>query len=309
MTQTNYANNTGSASQTGADMAVFHCTLCGSTELKEVPLYSTYLNLWGNTDARIRRCKKCDMIFLEPYPVAQLDKMYAENYFVLDDLHGGAADGGTPLAYADLAAGRVPKFQSTIDLLKQYVPAPARLMDVGAATGEFADIARRGGYDVSGIELSDYASKQAHDRFGFDFFVGPLEAYPNVAPFDIIHLSHVLEHFVDVHASLDKMNSMLSANGVIYIEVPFAWNLSERVHARLGRVIPFSVWSVHHRSMFRPKTLRAFFAKHGFRCRHMTLTPPNRYPSNSLADRAKNLAWDGLELFGQGLLIEAVFSR
>ena len=249
------------------------------------------------------------MTFLEPYPTEQLEKMYSENYFVPEELNKWSANSGAPLDYAQMALGRVPKFQATVDMLKQYVPTPARLMDVGAATGEFVDIARRSGYDVSGIELSEYASKQAHERFGFDFFVGPLEAYSNTAPFDVIHLSHVLEHLVDVHASIEKMRSMLSNDGVIYIEVPFGWNFSERVHQRMGRVVPFSVWSVHHRSMFEPKTLIAFFAAHGFKCRHLTLTPPNRYPSQSLAGRAKALVWDGLELFGQGLLIEAVFSR
>lgn len=286
-----------------------HCTLCGSAELIDVPRYSTYLDLWNNTEARVQRCTKCTMIFLEPYPLDQLEKMYAENYFVPEEPNSGSTSAGAPLSYADMALARMPKFEATIDLLKKYAPTPARLLDVGAATGEFADIARRSGYHVSGIELSSYAAKQAHEKFGFDFFVGPLEAYVDSTSFDVIHLSHVLEHLVDVHASIAKMSSMLSNKGVIYIEVPFGWNLSEQIHARLGRVVPFSVWSVHHRSMFQPKTLRAFFAKHGFKCRHLTLTPPRRYPSDSIADRAKGLVWDGLEIFGQGLLIEAVFSR
>ena len=309
MTHANQFPPGSTSSSDARDERVYHCTLCGSSALEELVRYSTYLDLRGHTDARVRRCTQCSMTFLEPYPIDLLEKIYAENYFVPDEVNKWSADSGAPLDYTDMALGRMPKFQATIELLKRYVPTPARLMDIGAATGEFADIARRNGYDVSGIELSEYAAAQAKKRFHFDFFVGPLEAYPNTAPFDVIHLSHVLEHLVDVHASIEKMNSMLSDKGVIYIEVPFGWNLAERFRQALGRVTPFTVWSIHHRSMFQPKTLRAFFAKHGFKCCHLTVAPRNRYPSNSLASRTKEFAWKILAGVNQGLLIEAVFSR
>jgi len=285
------------------------CILCGGGALREMAGFSAYLDLPGNSDSRIVRCAACAMMFLEPYPSPEeLNKMYSETYFVADDVPQ-AKDAGAPLDYSGIAHERMAKFQSTIDLIRTFVPTPARLLDIGAATGEFLDIARRGGYDVAGIELSAYAALQARERFGFEFFVGPLDAYPGSDPFDVIHLSHVLEHLVDVHASIETMSTLLSDKGAIYIEVPFSWNWIEQIRHSIGKDLSFSVWSVHHRSFFRPDSLRAFFARHGFTCRHLSLNPPNRYPSLTLPARAKRAVWQNLSHVGQGLLIEAVFTR
>lgn len=256
----------------------------------------------------MRRCLMCRMMFLDPYPDAtQLERLYSEGYFT-----GANADGlpvpGSDAEYAEFAQFRLPKFQATVDLIQGFVPAPANLLDIGSATGEFLNIARRSGYRVTGIELSAFAAEQARQRFGLEIFVGALEAYKTDMSFDVIHLSHVLEHLVDPHRAIDRLKKILSARGVVYVEVPFQWNLVERLHFLASERRPFNTFSLHHRLFFRPSTLRALFARHGFVCRHLTLTPPHRYPVGSPKTRLKRALWQGLSWVGQGLVIEAVFS-
>lgn len=284
------------------------CVLCGSRATTEQRGFSEYLGLPGHADARVRRCRACRMLFLDPYPdAAELEQLYSEAYFTGES--GGALGlPGSHAEYADFARQRLGKFSATLELLSQLVPPPARLLDVGAATGEFLDLARRAGYEVAGIELSRFAAEQARARFGLDLFVGPLEAFAGGPAFDAIHLSHVLEHLTDPHRAIQRLRGLLSARGVVYVEVPFQWNVAERLHHFAGRRQPFNVFSVHHRLFFRPVTLRAMFVQHGFVCRHLTLTPPCRYPVETWRERAKWAVWRGLSLLGQGLFIEAVFS-
>jgi SAM-dependent methyltransferase len=249
------------------------------------------------------------MLFLDPYPgVAELEQLYSEAYFTGGDIKGLTVP-GSELQYADFAKLRLVKFQATVDLLRRFIAPPVRLLDVGAATGEFLDIARTAGYEVAGIEPSRFAAEQARGGFGLEVFAGSLDAFESSTPFDIIHLSHVLEHLPEPHLAVDKLGTILSKRGVVYLEVPFQWNWVEQLHYLWGRRPAFNVFSVHHRAFFRPSTLKTLFARHGFICRHLTLTPPGRYAVATRLERAKWAAWRGLSLLGQGLFIEAVFSR
>jgi len=285
------------------------CILCGGRGLQEEESFSKFLDLPGNSEARVHRCSGCRMLFLDPYPDAeQLEQLYSESYFKVDNAAGLKSD-GKGVDYDDVVRLRMTKFQATVDLLQRFVPAPARLLDVGAATGEFLDVSRSAGYAVAGIELSDFAAQKARARYGLDVFVGALDAYPENARFDVIHLSHVLEHLVDPHRSIEKLSRLLSDRGVIYIEVPFQWNWVEQMHFLKGDRQRFSAFSVHHRSFFRPDTLQSFFSQHGFERKHSSLTPLHRYPVPNLSARAKRTLWRGLSTVGQGLLIEAVFAR
>jgi len=285
------------------------CVLCGGTALREMRGFSGFLDLYGHSDARICKCETCSMIFLDPYPnPEQLDKLYSQQYFEIDN-HIGFGGKPANVDYAGTAQLRAPKFQATVDLLKRYVPTPARMLDVGAATGEFLSVARKNGYSVAGVEISEFAAEKARQQHGLDVYTGPLDTYKTNSKFDVIHLSHVMEHLVEPHTSISQMDALLAEDGVIYIEVPFSWNWADQLHFRRGHKYDFSVFSVHHRSHFRPDTLKAFFAFHGFDCPHLTLTPPHRYPTNNFTTRAKHAVWQGLSLVGQGLVIEAIFSR
>jgi SAM-dependent methyltransferase len=248
------------------------------------------------------------LLFLDPYPGPdELTQLYSESYFTGQE-SGALGLPGSDTDYTDFARQRLSKFSATVELLRRFAPVPGRLLDIGAATGDFLSIARAVGYDVAGIELSSFAAEEARRRFGIDLFVGPLDRFTAVQPFNAIHLSHVLEHLPDPHRAVRQLRDLLAPGGIVYVEVPFQWNWAERLHYLVGRRQPFSVFSVHHRLFFRPATLRTLFERYGLTCRHMTLTPPHRYPVETWGARLKWVAWRGLALMGQGLFIEAVFT-
>jgi len=105
-----------------------------------------------------------------------------------------------------------------------FCPPSARVLEIGCATGELAAAVRReletSRYEA--IELSPAAEKA---RSQVDLLhTEPLQnllADGAIAPgFDIILMSHVLEHLDDPAAELKAMASVLGPDGTIFIEVP-----------------------------------------------------------------------------------------
>ncbi len=113
--------------------------------------------------------------------------------------------------------------------LRAHLPAPlaptARTLDVGASSGEFVGIGKLLGYAPTGFEPHKGYAGFGVREFGVDVRQGTLEA--NLAgvgaeKFDVISMFHVLEHVPDPVATLRTLASLLSDDGVVFIEVPDA---------------------------------------------------------------------------------------
>lgn len=105
-------------------------------------------------------------------------------------------------------------------------PAPgARALDVGCGNGLFADLLQRHGYQVLGIDLSVPAVEKMRRLFpACRFEVLRLEDIPeDEQPWDLVVLSHVLEHARDERRLLATLRRRLRPeSGRLYIEVPWA---------------------------------------------------------------------------------------
>lgn len=105
-----------------------------------------------------------------------------------------------------------------------FAPAGAVILEIGCATGELA-AATRETLDVAryeAIELSP-AGKQARPHLD-ELYDQPLQrllADGKVrSRFDLILMSHVIEHLEDPAAELRAMKQVLGAGGAIFLEVP-----------------------------------------------------------------------------------------
>lgn len=70
-----------------------------------------------------------------------------------------------------------------------------------------------------GCDYSDNALRLANDN-GITTFQGGMGSLLNRAPFDILILSHVFEHFADLKNSLALIDQLTHQNSFIYVEVP-----------------------------------------------------------------------------------------
>lgn len=109
-----------------------------------------------------------------------------------------------------------------------------RLLDVGCSTGTLLEVARRRGWKIEGIERDPETAARASARLGICVMEGrDLASLPDGQLFDLIVLSHVLEHVRDPRELLRQVASRLDRDGRILIRVP---NRGSRIPRTVGRL-------------------------------------------------------------------------
>ncbi|MFT5443804.1 MAG: SAM-dependent methyltransferase [Myxococcota bacterium] len=205
-----------------------HCPVCQSATGQHDRW--TSLQTWRDSSDSNRwsmlECRKCGLDYLNPQPIwEELEPYYREDYDAYadddDPVHGPSEDEWLEQA------------RQTGKLRHVEIERGTRLLDVGCATGRFLRAAEKLGATAKGVEPSPLAAKAAKDA-GVDLFHGTVEQYLASGPterFDIITLSHVLEHVSDPVATLTTCKKLLADGGIIWIAVP---NRLHPFYERLG---------------------------------------------------------------------------
>jgi 2-polyprenyl-3-methyl-5-hydroxy-6-metoxy-1,4-benzoquinol methylase len=128
-----------------------------------------------------------------------------------------------------------PAQRAVLNRELRYLPKfrpGVRVLDIGAGNGKFLAKARELGWEVVGVE-PDPAAVAAARSLGLDVRKGDVESLvPEGSSFDVITMSHVIEHLHDPRRVLDLAFSLLKPNGRIYIDTP---NIDAFGHKRFGR--------------------------------------------------------------------------
>lgn len=146
-------------------------------------------------------------------------------------------------------------------VMTRLIGASGQILDVGCGAGQSLKVfAQREGWSVSGVEIdarSVHAARE-HGLFVWDgrFEVAPLEP----ESFDLVRMSHYLEHVLDPLANLQRAHHVLKPGGLLYVEIPSieSWDF-----AFWGRY-----WGALHfpRHLIFParRHMRALLARAGF---------------------------------------------
>jgi SAM-dependent methyltransferase len=164
-----------------------------------------------------------------------------------------------------------------LGLIERQVPEKGRLFEIGVGAGVFLAAAARRGWVASGIELSPTAVAFARDRLGVDVMECSAETMPlDVAPFDVVVMFDVIEHFFDPMTVLRAIRSILRPGGVLVVATPNYRSLSR--HA-LG-----SQWAIlspfEHMYYFSEETLRRGLHRAGF----TNVQYARRYPGGGVCE-------------------------
>lgn len=164
------------------------------------------------------------------------------------------------IAARSMAAKRA-RFQEYAAILGQSFENPGRVLDVGCNAGELLELFRELGWSVAGVEASPGPAAYAHKKLGAPVWQGSAE---NVIPegefFDLITMTHVLEHVKRPGALLDRLRRALRSGGAILIEVPNADDAL--LQAFGGYYRPLCPGD--HVSFFDEASLRRLLSDHGF---------------------------------------------
>ena len=236
--------------------AIDRCPLCQSRHIALFKKGSVVPEMISAADFKITdshygsrwtffSCRNCDFVFANPAPAQGAIK---EFYAALADEE-----------YSQEDEGRGRNFSTILGRLGQFAAPGSRLLDVGAASGIFLNLARNAGYKVAGIEPSAALVADAEKLYGLELFCGTVEQFSAGEKFAAITLLDVLEHVTDPGALLTAANGFLAPGGMLVIVTPDIGSLAARVMG--GR---WWHYRVAHLNFFNRRSLDWLLEKHGF---------------------------------------------
>jgi SAM-dependent methyltransferase len=225
----------------------------------------------------VAACDRCGACFADtPAPQAAYDRYY-EQFSKYDDPALGTG-GGTSVEDRQ----RLEETAALIARLPSARGAASRILDIGCAGGGLLQaLAGLGFRDLSGLDPSPVCVDRVR-RLGFASHQGMLSGLERVtslgAGYDIVILSHVVEHLVDVRAAMSAVRNLLAADGVCYVEVPDA----DRYSA--DAFVPFYFLDSEHINHFNRAALHNLGWVNGFDVvssgvKDLPLVGGKRYPA------------------------------
>ncbi|MDZ7924978.1 MAG: class I SAM-dependent methyltransferase [Marinagarivorans sp.] len=218
-------------------------------------------------------CPKCQLSWLSPRPTADSFKeLYRfENYFSGEHV---------PQNYEEISQSRLYFFEQRLLKAVGHRTGSLRVLEIGAATGEFLNIAAKYGHHVYGVELSSDARAVAKKNYQIDL-VENIDQLELGLDYDLIHLNHVLEHVPNPKALLTQLAKKISPTGIIVIEVPQQF---DNDLDRLRRAIfffkkkKFDAFSLHHTYFFGCENLRSMSESVGLHVVSLKTALPEKTP-------------------------------
>ena len=147
--------------------------------------------------------------------------------------------------------------QRILERLPRKLGRGARVLDVGCGMGGMLVAFAFEGCEVVGFDYgADYVARGR--RLGLDVREGGFETVTNERPFDLIMMSHVLEHAADPVAFAHHAAKLLGDDGLCYVEVPGIFNIRKGYD---GDVLTY--FQNAHQWHFTAGTLAAVLARGG----------------------------------------------
>ncbi|MBF0388053.1 MAG: methyltransferase domain-containing protein [Candidatus Omnitrophica bacterium] len=199
-----------------------------------------------DSSLRVVTCRRCGLSFLNPH---------TEDCSVKDGYVNMADD-----KYVREAAGRRKAARLVLRRLRKY-KSGGRLLDIGCATGFLMDEAAKLGWEVQGVELSQWGVDYARHQLGLkNVFQGSLSDanFPR-AYFDAVIMTDVIEHLPDPKAVLRDVRLILKPDGVFCCTTP-------DIDSTVSKLLKAKWWGIKrlHYYYFNRKTLGKLFAASGF---------------------------------------------
>lgn len=211
-------------------------------------------------------CGSCGLVRLFPRPdPTAIETLYDSTYFE-------EGEGGGYAGYDADATLHSRNARDRLALVERWAPATGSrarvLLDVGCGTGYVLLDARRRGWSVHGVDISEWARQRARAA-GLRTFGSLRESMDELcARADVVTFFQSLEHLTRPDEALRQAHELLRPGGMVVIET---WDLDSRVARLFGRhwqqVTPPSV--VY---LFSRRTLAALLAHNGFNVLHVRAT-------------------------------------
>ena len=130
------------------------------------------------------------------------------------------------------------------------------LLEVGFGSGTFLAYMQARGWRVQGCDLSQSACRRAARRWAVPTHWGEVSSLPKDARYDLVVMSHILEHVQDPLAMLGEIRERMSQGGYLCATVPNIACWEARLSGWIG-------YQPYHFTYFSCKTLTETFVRSG----------------------------------------------
>ena len=181
------------------------CKVCESDKYNKI---GEIKGIWKE-NKNIYQCEKCFLYFIESPSDEEIYLLYKNEY------HNSIKNKIFEFAKSKM---RYSRCLNQFNFIKANINCDnKKVCEIGAFDGLLLNIFKNNKCEVQGYELNDRAREYAKNKYNIFLKQNFLE---DNQKYDIIILSHVIEHFKEPKEILLKIKSMLNENGFIYIEVP-----------------------------------------------------------------------------------------
>jgi len=199
-----------------------------------------YGSLWT-----FQQCAACSFVFSNP---CLHEDAVVEFYSQLEDNE-----------YSSEAEGRGKNFKTLLKRMSKIQTPDSTLLDIGAASGIFLHEALHWGYDVTGLEPSEFLVNEAKRLYGLIIEQGTIENLKDDASFSTVTCLDIIEHLVEPDAFMARVSRIMKPGGLLVIVTPDIGSLASRLAGKR-----WWHYRIAHINFFNKKSLEHLLEKHGF---------------------------------------------
>ena len=245
------------------------CMVCGSTNFEAMKSSNWVITGIGEIPVQFGTCRDCGHIFQNPLPALEtIDAFYTEfsNYLKPDP------------NWVPPEMPETPTSRRLIELANHYRAEKGSVYEIGCGSGMHLYYFQKDGWNVQGCEPSPDAGTQAGNLLNTKIDIGFASDCLTGSPkYDVVTLSHVLEHVPDPRALLELAREQIADDGVFILEVPCARQPSRLCIGWLA---------LEHLSYFSEPVLTRLLEETGFEVLQIVIDDLNpKYPTITVAAR------------------------
>jgi len=219
-----------------------NCPLCQNLAMHEMS--SNDLMFKKNKIYDYYFCRLCDLTFINPLPnLVEIKNFYPDSYMVfeparlkkiniIEKVRLQAKHGYINLINKDnylfnLLGFCLLKSREHID----YVES-GKFLDIGCGNGSRLLKMRNLGWQVTGVELNKKAFNECvnHNLNVFNSTLENTKFEDN--SFDVVYMSHLVEHLANPCEIFEIVNNILKPNGLLYIKTPNRNSLGRKIFGK-----------------------------------------------------------------------------